>query len=121
MQRGLTLAHLAGQADLLAEIGGLPKARSSHDVHRVSRHAELTDAHRAGSAASPRRDQMGPRDFAVPGKRALPIHDAKHVRLAWDLIDRTQGLTPAERRAARRRILARAEKLGVDTSEWEQP
>ncbi len=98
MARGMALAHLVGQADLLDELGG---------VKRVTRHAaQLVQ-------------QPGPRDFAVPGKRALPIHDAKHVRLAWDMIDRTEGLTPSERRAARRRILARAAKLGIDTNDWE--
>jgi hypothetical protein len=98
MQRGLALANLAGQADLLAEIGGRPHA---------SRHA----AARADLADS---------DFAVPGKRKLRIDDETHVRLAWDMVDRTGGLTPTERRAARRRILARAKKIGIDTSGWEK-
>jgi hypothetical protein len=57
-------------------------------------------------------------DFAVPGKRELPMHDERHVRLAWDMVDGTQGLTPAERKDARVRILHRAKELGVDTKEW---
>ena len=57
-------------------------------------------------------------EFAVPGKRQLPIHDAKHVRLAWDMVDRTKGLTSSERAGARRKILSAAKKFGIDTSEW---
>ena len=99
MARGMALAHIVGQADLLDELGG------------VTRHAALSDAER---------DQLPDNDFAVPAKRKLRIDDTKHVKLAWDMVDRTQGLTPAERRTARRRILARAAKLGIDTSGWEQ-
>lgn len=64
------------------------------------------------------RDKLPAEDFAVPGKRALPIHDAVHVRMAWDQIGRTKGLTDQERAEGRRRILERAKKLGLDTSEW---
>jgi hypothetical protein len=53
-------------------------------------------------------------DFAVPGKRQLPIHDKKHAKLAWDMVSGTQGLSDAEKRNARRRILARLRKFGVD-------
>jgi phage I-like protein len=56
--------------------------------------------------------------FAVPGKRQLIIRDPEHVELAWDMVDRTADLTDAERAEARRRILARARKLGMDTSGW---
>jgi hypothetical protein len=65
------------------------------------------------------RDALPASDFAVPGKRALPIHDATHTRLAWDMVNRTRGLTPDERKAARRRILERAGKLGIDTGNWQ--
>lgn len=56
--------------------------------------------------------------FAVPEKRELIIRDPEHVELAWDMVDRTADLTDAERAEARRRILARAKKLGMDTSGW---
>ncbi len=56
--------------------------------------------------------------FAVPGKRKLLIEDASHLRFAWDELERTQDLTEAEREEARRRILARARELGIDTSGW---
>lgn len=56
--------------------------------------------------------------FAVPGKRALPMPDENHTRLAWDAVDRTHGLSEQERETARKRILERAKELGVDTSKW---
>ncbi len=64
------------------------------------------------------RDAMPAEHFAVPGKRKLPIHDAAHVRLAWDMVDRTKDLTPEERKAARRHIIRRAHEVGVDTADW---
>ena len=64
------------------------------------------------------RDALPESDFAVPGKRALPMHDANHTRLAWDAVDRTGDLTDAERKTARERILHRAKELGIDTAKW---
>lgn len=64
------------------------------------------------------RDALPAEDFAVPGKRKLPMHDARHTSLAWDMVDRTEGLTEAERSAARRRVLRKANALGMDTSSW---
>lgn len=66
------------------------------------------------------RDALAPELFAVPGKRKLPINDETHTSLAWDQVDRTQGLSEAERSEARARILRRAEVLGIDTSEWDK-
>lgn len=66
------------------------------------------------------RDALPAEHFAVPGKRKLPIHDADHVRLAWDMVDRTQGLSDSERSAARAHILRRAKELSVDTKNWEK-
>lgn len=64
------------------------------------------------------RDALPADDFAVPGKRALPIHDERHVRLAHDMLERTKGLSDAEVAEARKRIGARAHELGLDTSDW---
>lgn len=64
------------------------------------------------------RNKIKPEHFAVPGKQALPIEDAEHVKLAWSMVGRTEGLTDSERMEARRRIRARATELGVDTSGW---
>ena len=58
-------------------------------------------------------------DYAVPEKRALRIHDASAVRFAWDHVHATKGLTPDERKEARRRIKERAEQLGPDTEAWD--
>lgn len=72
------------------------------------------------SLTKQQRNDLSDDDFAVPGKRKLPIHDKSHVSLAWDMVDRTQGLSETERGAARVHILQRAKHLGVDTSAWEK-
>lgn len=64
------------------------------------------------------RDALPDSDFAVPGKRELPISDSIHVALAWDMVDRTEGLTEGERKEARERIKRRAHELGIDTTGW---
>jgi hypothetical protein len=64
------------------------------------------------------RDALPADHFAVPGKRKLPIHDATHTKLAWDMVDRTKDLSDEERHAARKHIIRRAHELGVDTAEW---
>lgn len=64
------------------------------------------------------RDELPDEHFAVPGKKKLPIHDERHTRLAWDMVDKTQDLSDEERRDARTRILHRAKQLGVDTKDW---
>jgi hypothetical protein len=66
-----------------------------------------------------KRDALGADDFAVPGKRALPIHDARHIKMSWGMIEQRRGLTAVERAEGRRRILAHAHKCDIDTSEWE--
>jgi len=64
------------------------------------------------------RDALPDEQFAVPGKRKLPIPDVRHVHLAWSMVDRTEGLTSDERAEARSRILSRAKTFGIDTSDW---
>lgn len=64
------------------------------------------------------RDKLEGSDFAVPGKRKLPMHDLHHAKLAWDMVDRTQGLSDEERKEARSRIKHRLKELGVDTSNY---
>lgn len=101
MARGMALAEIVGQAAVVQEL---------HGQHQAARMASLT---------ADERDDLADSDFAVPETRQLPMKDAKHVKLAWDMVDRTHGLTPAQKRRARRRILARAKRLGMDTSGWE--
>jgi len=64
------------------------------------------------------RDSLPDSEFAVPGKRKLPINDATHTRLAWDMVERAQGLSDGERHEARTRILRKAKELGIDTVDW---
>lgn len=66
------------------------------------------------------RDALPDADFAVPGKRALPMHDDAHVRMAWNMVDRTTGLSSEEREEARKRILHRANEMGIDTKDWDK-
>lgn len=65
------------------------------------------------------RDALDDGQFAVPGKRMLPIHDDTHVRMAWSMLPKTQGLTDEERSAARRKIIRKAHELGLNTDKWE--
>lgn len=58
-------------------------------------------------------------EFAVPGKRALPMHDRDHAKMAWSMLNNTKGLSDPEKAEAKRRILHRAKELGIDTSDWE--
>lgn len=64
------------------------------------------------------RDALPDSDFAVPRKRALPIHDADHTRMAWNEVGKAKDLSAVERKEARGRIMARAETLGVNTAKW---
>src|SRR5580692_7618796 len=64
------------------------------------------------------RDALPAEDFAVPGKRALPMHDADHVRMGWDMVSKTKDLTPEERKEARTRLRERAKRFGIDTKAW---
>ena len=64
------------------------------------------------------RDALPADAFAVPGKRLLPLHDAKHVGMAWTAVSTAKGLSDAERATARRRILAAAATHKVDTAGW---
>ena len=95
LRRVLAAAHAAG---VDARLLGAPSAHARLDTKE--------------------RDALPADMFAVPSKRQLPIRDADHVREAWDMVDRTADLTDAERAEARRRILARANALGINTAGW---
>lgn len=64
------------------------------------------------------RNNLKPGDFAVPEGRHLPIHDKVHINMAWDMVDKTKGLSDTQRKTARQRILRKASELGMDTSKW---
>lgn len=57
-------------------------------------------------------------DFALPKERRYPIHNAKHVKLAWRMLN-AGNLDAKEKAEAKRRILERAKKLDVDVSGWD--
>ena len=72
----------------------------------------------AARVSTEQRNRLPESAFAVPGKRKLLITDETHTRLAWGMVNRTQGLTPSEKAEARRRIMRRAHQLGIDTEDW---
>lgn len=59
---------------------------------------------KAAVLTTKRRNQLKDSDFAVPGKRKLPIYDCSHARNAAARINQTQGLTSDEKRIANQRI-----------------
>ena len=66
------------------------------------------------------REKAPDSDWAVPSKKKLRIDDKVHVRFAWSQVDRTEGLTDAEKAEARKRILNAAKRMGIDTSAWDK-
>ena len=66
---------------------------------------ELNDAiDVAAVLTTEKRNALKDSDFAVPGKRKLPIHDCSHARNAAARLPMTQGLTSEEKRIAKERI-----------------
>lgn len=94
------------------------KIMQPDDLDDLARNGETQTAVDAASLSTEERNALPGSDFAVPSKRALPMHDKTHVKLAWDMVERTQGLSKSERAEARKRILRRARELGVDTEGW---
>ncbi|WP_297386524.1 NUDIX domain-containing protein [Acidiferrobacter sp.] len=94
------------------------KVMPPEDLEQLAREGQPGLGVDAAALSTEERNALPGSDFAVPGKRALPMHDKTHVKLAWDMVDRTQGLTSAEKAEARKRILRRARELGVDTEGW---
>lgn len=56
-------------------------------------------------------------DFAIPGKRMLPIHDEGHVRAAMGRLKGTRGITAEERSTAKQKIKRAAKKHGIEVSD----
>jgi hypothetical protein len=101
-------------------------------------HVAIVDTGRAGPSARVRMDgedsmmiedavlnaamrhEMPARDFAVPGREGLPIHDEGHLRAAMARFGQFQFQDSAEKRAAYHKILAKAQALGVDASGFER-
>jgi hypothetical protein len=64
-----------------------------------------------------KREELPASEFACPKDRKLPINDAAHVRNAMARFDQvmTTGCHPEE---ARRRIIAAANRFGVDVGDF---
>jgi len=56
-------------------------------------------------------------EFAFPKERKEPLTDAGHVRNAIARFNQVEGVTDAERDRAWKRILAAAERFGIEVSE----
>ena len=67
------------------------------------------------------RDQIPAKHYAVPETEQLPIEDEVHTKMAWNMVDKTKGLSSEQRESARKKILRRAKELGMDTSGWNIP
>src|SRR6202020_153361 len=63
------------------------------------------------------KDRLPDSDFAFPSERKEVISDARHVRNAIARFDQVEGVTDEERDQAWARIVAAADKFGVQGSE----
>jgi hypothetical protein len=63
------------------------------------------------------KDKLADAEFAFPKERKEPLTDARHVRDAVARFDQVEGVSDAERDRAWKRILAAAERYGVEVSE----
>ena len=62
----------------------------------------------------PARDRITAPKFAFPKQRKEPLENASHVRNAAARFDQVKDVTPAERRAAWKRIESAAKRYGVE-------
>lgn len=66
------------------------------------------------------RKELAPGDFAVPERKAFPIHDEAHVRAAMSRFGQGDFTSTAEKKTAYHKILAKAKSMGMDTSGFEK-
>jgi len=91
----------------------LGKARQAQSAR-----AHGKDAPRQGQGMSTaEKDDLADREFAFPKERKEPLTDARHVRNAIARFGQVEGVSDAERDQAWKRILAAAERYGVEVSE----
>jgi hypothetical protein len=67
-----------------------------------------------GTLNTKKRSALSKGTFAFPKERKEPLEDAAHVRAAIARFNQVKGVSAAERAAAWKRILAAAEKFGVE-------
>jgi len=90
----------------------LEKARAAQSEQRSgSRHSE-----KSPSISAAKRNHLPSEDFAFPKQRKEPLHDAEHVRNAIARFEQVEDVSDAERDRAWKRILAAAERFGVEVS-----
>ena len=63
------------------------------------------------------KDRLAYKEFAFPDERKEPLTDARHVRNAIARFNQVEGVSDAERDEAWKRIVAAAERYGVEISE----
>ena len=99
--------------------------RQKQAARRNAAKARQVQSARAHGADIPRRgqgmstaDQNGLADdqFAFPKERKEPLTDARHVRNAIARFDQVEGVSDTDRDRAWKRILAAAERHGVEVS-----
>jgi len=64
-----------------------------------------------------KKDKLADQEFAFPKERKEPLTDARHVRNAIARFDQVEGVSDAERDRAWKRILAAADRFGVEVTE----
>ena len=74
-----------------------------------------------GALDSKKRTALPKGVFAFPTERKEPLEDAGHVRSAIARFNQVTGVSAAERAAAWKRILAAAEKFGVEVKAKGKP
>ena len=89
------------------------KARQAQSARA---HGEDVPRQREGLSTA-QEDDLASHEFAFPKERKEPLTDARHVRNAIARFDQVEGVTDAERDKAWKRILAAAQRHGVEVSE----
>jgi hypothetical protein len=91
----------------------LEKAREAQSARA---HGERVPRRSQGLSTA-EKNRMPDEEFAFPEQRKEPLTDATHVRNAVARFDQVEGVTDAESDRAWKRILAAAERYGVEVSE----
>lgn len=105
----------AGEPDGEAEVSVKPS-----DLVEMLRKLGKTPEVAKGELSTEERGNLDASDFAYvdsEGGRHLPIHDEDHVRSALGRFGQTQFESDSARKAAARKVLAKAKELGIDVDE----
>jgi len=91
----------------------IAKARQ---VQSASAQGKQVPRQREGMSTA-KKDKLADQKFAFPKERKEPLTDARHVRNAIARFDQVEGVSDAERDRAWKRILAAADRFGVEVTE----